>query len=119
MDMLRRDPNDREGRWLLNLAHMTLGNWPAGVPKELLVPPERFASEHELPRFRDVAVECGLGIPTTSGGICAEDFDRDGFLDVLRSEEHTSESSHSQISYAVFCLKKKKDLSLHALSANH
>src|SRR2546427_1977966 len=27
---------------------------------------------------------------------------------VLRSEEHTSDSSHSQISYAVFCLKKKK-----------
>src|SRR2546430_3931834 len=27
---------------------------------------------------------------------------------VLRSEEHTSNSSHSQISYAVFCLKKKK-----------
>src|SRR3989475_8715953 len=26
----------------------------------------------------------------------------------LRSEEHTSDSSHSQISYAVFCLKKKK-----------
>src|SRR2546430_17451355 len=26
---------------------------------------------------------------------------------VLRSEEHTSEPSHSQISYAVFCLKKK------------
>src|SRR5206468_12485157 len=25
-----------------------------------------------------------------------------------RSEEHTSESSHDQISYAVFCLKKKK-----------
>src|SRR2546430_5761216 len=26
-----------------------------------------------------------------------------------RSEEHTSELSHSQISYAVFCLKKKKN----------
>src|SRR5206468_8989747 len=26
----------------------------------------------------------------------------------LRSEEHTSNSSHDQISYAVFCLKKKK-----------
>src|SRR5690349_23285033 len=25
-----------------------------------------------------------------------------------RSEEHTSESSHVEISYAVFCLKKKK-----------
>src|SRR2546427_9582879 len=28
--------------------------------------------------------------------------------DITRSEEHTSDSSHSQISYAVFCLKKKK-----------
>src|SRR5947208_4714559 len=28
-------------------------------------------------------------------------------LDVLRSEEHTSDSSHQIISYAVFCLKKK------------
>src|SRR2546427_7962638 len=27
---------------------------------------------------------------------------------VTRSEEHTSELRHSQISYAVFCLKKKK-----------
>src|SRR2546427_6957797 len=27
-----------------------------------------------------------------------------------RSEEHTSDSSHSQISYAVFCLKKKKKI---------
>src|SRR5438874_7459425 len=27
---------------------------------------------------------------------------------VRRSEEHTSESSHVEISYAVFCLKKKK-----------
>src|SRR5438309_11219583 len=26
-----------------------------------------------------------------------------------RSEEHTSELSHSSISYAVFCLKKKKN----------
>src|SRR2546430_6037734 len=26
-----------------------------------------------------------------------------------RSEEHTSELRHSQISYAVFCLKKKKE----------
>src|SRR5438477_3202588 len=29
-------------------------------------------------------------------------------LAFLRSEEHTSESSHMSISYAVFCLKKKK-----------
>src|SRR5271167_5052048 len=31
-----------------------------------------------------------------------------GHLRRSRSEEHTSESSHVSISYAVFCLKKKK-----------
>src|SRR3712207_8476121 len=30
-----------------------------------------------------------------------------GVVPVDRSEEHTSESSHANISYAVFCLKKK------------
>src|SRR5690242_21240073 len=29
-------------------------------------------------------------------------------IENFRSEEHTSESSHMSISYAVFCLKKKK-----------
>src|SRR5688572_32539540 len=31
----------------------------------------------------------------------------------VRSEEHRLNSSHSQISYAVFCLKKKKQLTKH------
>src|SRR3712207_7183626 len=31
-----------------------------------------------------------------------------GVVEDLRSEEHTSELSHANISYAVFCLKKKK-----------
>src|SRR3712207_8928874 len=30
----------------------------------------------------------------------------------LRSEEHTLNSSHANISYAVFCLKKKKKISI-------
>src|SRR5437868_12095715 len=30
-------------------------------------------------------------------------------LELVRSEEHTSELSHVSISYAVFCLKKKKN----------
>src|SRR2546430_9833478 len=34
--------------------------------------------------------------------------DRRLVREAARSEEHTLNSSHSQISYAVFCLKKKK-----------
>src|SRR5699024_4038459 len=40
--------------------------------------------------------------PSTS-----EQAERDDIHKVSRSEEHTSESSHVSISYAVFCLKKK------------
>src|SRR3712207_7261926 len=33
-----------------------------------------------------------------------------GALTAARSEEHTSEPSHANISYAVFCLKKKNNI---------
>src|SRR2546430_12780360 len=36
--------------------------------------------------------------------------------DTERSEEHTLNSSHSQISYAVFCLKKKKKNKHHSIT---
>ena len=39
------------------------------------------------------------------------------FEDHCRSEEHTSElQSHSFISYAVFCLKKKKNIKYHLIT---
>ena len=34
---------------------------------------------------------------------------KDYSASINRSEEHTSDSSHVSISYAVFCLKKKKN----------
>src|SRR2546426_7419879 len=40
-------------------------------------------------------------------------------LSVSRSEEHTSDSSHLVISYAVFCLKKKKNRTSSAHTTSH
>src|SRR3712207_7005369 len=37
------------------------------------------------------------------------ELDEDGRYASFRSEEHTSNSSHANISYAVFCLKKKNN----------
>jgi hypothetical protein len=85
MPALERSPDDDEYRWMLNLAHMTLGSWPDAVPERFRIGPERFASDHPLPRFADVAPQCGLAHSSISGGVCLEDFDRDGFLDVLVS----------------------------------
>src|SRR2546430_4520009 len=50
--------------------------------------------------------EQGLDHVDLSGDLGAAQ-DRDERPLGMRSEEHTLNSSHSQISYAVFCLKKK------------
>src|SRR5689334_24013793 len=57
---------------------------------------------------RVVVAELALGPDDPLGERGLGDEERPGDLR-RRSEEHTSELSHSSISYAVFCLKKKKD----------
>jgi len=79
-------PGDIETRWLLNLAHMTLGTWPGGVPKEHLIAPSLFASAEDLGRFKDVAAAAGLDDFSQAGGLIADDFDNDGLLDVVTSD---------------------------------
>jgi hypothetical protein len=76
--------------WLLNLAHMTLGTWPAGVPKEYALPASAFAPECDFPAFENIAPLLGLDTFGLAGGIVVDDFDGDGCLDVLRSDWHTS-----------------------------
>jgi hypothetical protein len=78
------DP-DFSARWLTNLAYMTLGEYPDGVPKDLLIPEESFASDEPFPQFPNVAFSAGLLIFALAGGAVAEDFDRDGFVDLLVS----------------------------------
>src|SRR5258708_23657309 len=61
----------------------------------------------------DFTAPCAL-VPSNPGmtGTCnAKDFESPSRTRVQegRSEEHTSNSSHQIISYAVFCLKKKKN----------
>jgi hypothetical protein len=70
-------------RWLLNLASMTLGEWPDGVPEAQRIPAATFASDEPFPRFRDVAPQLGLNLESPSGGVAIEDYDGDGRLDVF------------------------------------
>jgi hypothetical protein len=82
---LRADPEDLTSRWLYNLAAMTVGEYPEGVPPEWLVPPEVFASGHDVGRFVDVAPGTGLATVGLAGGVAVEDFDGDGYLDLMVS----------------------------------
>ena len=86
LEVLDRRPNHIASRWLLNLAYMTVGEYPENIPPKFLVPPERFESGHEFPRFRDVAPKLGLSTVSLSGGAIADDFDNDGRLDIVVSD---------------------------------
>jgi hypothetical protein len=86
-------PGSREAlrvRWLLNLAFMTLGRYPEGVPEAYRIPPEAFRSDEPFPRFREIAPEVGLGRFDLAGGAIAEDFDGDGLLDLMVSSSDTA-----------------------------
>ena len=83
--LLSANPQDASARWLLNLAYMQLGRYPADVPAAYLIPASLFKSEYPLPRFDDVATEAGVGITGHAGGVVMEDFDGDGLLDLAIS----------------------------------
>ncbi len=82
-------PEDSElylaARWLLNIAYMTVGEHPSGVPARHLLPPDAFASEAEIPRFENVSVRVGLDTLSLAGGAIVDDFDEDLDLDVMVS----------------------------------
>ncbi len=84
-EQLSEFPDDLRGRWLLNLAYMTLGEHPGRVPPSLLISPAAFASDHDIHRFPDVAGGLGLDLDTLSGSVVMDDFDGDGHLDLMIS----------------------------------
>jgi hypothetical protein len=76
-------PDDFGIRWLLNLAHMTLGEYPQKVDPRYLISIDSWAkSEFDIGRFRDMAHQAGVDRFGMSGGGVLEDFDNDGLLDL-------------------------------------
>ena len=85
-EYLAKFPDDLEIRWLLNLAHMTLGEYPDQVDPRFRLDLSRFLkSEFDVGKFRDVGHLVGVNRLNQSGGAIMEDFDNDGLLDVTVS----------------------------------
>lgn len=82
---LEREPSSLEIRWLLNVAYQTLGGYPDKVPKAYLIPPAAFESKEDIGRFVDVAPALGLDKIGAAGGSIVDDFDNDGFLDIVET----------------------------------
>ena len=83
--ILKDDPEDLTSRFLLNVAYMNLGEYPQGVPAEYVIHPEQFKSDYEIGKFPNIAANLGIDFFTRSGGVCVEDFNNDGNLDIVAS----------------------------------
>jgi hypothetical protein len=84
-DVLREFPDNLKARWLLNVASMTVGDYPHKIPPPLLIPPSAFASDYDIKRFTNVAAGVGLELFGWAGGVIMDDFDNDGYLDLMMS----------------------------------
>ena len=82
-EYLERFPDDLQVRWLLNIAHMTLGEHPHKVDPKYLVSLEHYLSnEFNIGKFRDIGQQAGVNRFNMAGGAVMEDFDNDGRLDL-------------------------------------
>jgi tetratricopeptide (TPR) repeat protein len=88
---------DLQVKWLLNLAYMTLGKYPSGVPQKYLLPLSSFGtsgSGESVGRFTDVAPQAGLNLFSMASGVIVDDFENNGRLDVVTSSFDACEPMH-------------------------
>ena len=83
--LLQADPNDLNSLWLLNIAYMTLGEYPAKVPKQWLIPNLDKRNPVPVKAFVDIGADLKVMTNDRSGGVIVDDFDNDGNLDIVTS----------------------------------
>ena len=57
---LKRFPGNYKAKWLLNIAYMTIGEYPVGVPNEYYIDFKKFPQYNGLSYFNNLAIELGV-----------------------------------------------------------
>ena len=70
-----------------------MGGYPDEVPESYRLPPRTFQSAGTMPRFTNIAPALGLDTFDMCGGAVADDFDNDGYLDIVVSTWDTRDRS--------------------------
>lgn len=93
--ILKKNPEDYEARWLLNIAYMTLGKYPAGVPSQWLIAGlDHDPSDVSIKPFKDIAPQLGLNRRNSAGGAVIDDLNNDGVNDIVTSDWGLDGSMH-------------------------
>jgi len=91
--LLALEQADYDTQWLLNITYMTLGEYPQKVPKKWLVP-NLDAAGYPLRPFLDMATDLKVIANNRSGGSITDDFDNDGYLDIVTSAWDLTDPMH-------------------------
>ncbi|MGC4038661.1 MAG: CRTAC1 family protein [Chitinophagaceae bacterium] len=92
--LLLENPGDVESRWLMNIAYMTIGGYPAELPTGQALTIKNKDSAGMVQPFTDVAANVGLNIRNQAGGSIVDDFNNDGYLDIITSSWSLKEPMH-------------------------
>ena len=86
-------PNDNY-KWLLNLAHMTIGEHPNNVPERYRINyPNWNIEQKKIKAFKEVSLKLGIAQDGLSGGVSIDDFNNDGLLDIFITSYGMSDQS--------------------------
>ncbi|MFQ5925958.1 MAG: FG-GAP-like repeat-containing protein [Terriglobia bacterium] len=83
--VLKENPEHVQAQWLLNISRMATDDYPAGVPESLRLPEGALEPEAPFPFWQDRAPDVGINAFDLAGGAIMDDFDGDGFLDLITS----------------------------------
>lgn len=96
--ILEKEPMDFESRWILNIAYMTVGEYPTQVPTKFLIPDlDKDPTEENFKPFVDIAPMLGIISSNLAGGAITDDFNGDGFLDIITSDWSLKGTMHCYI----------------------
>ncbi|HAD14892.1 MAG TPA: hypothetical protein DCF33_20885 [Saprospirales bacterium] len=91
--LLKLDPKQYDAIWLLNIAYMTLGEYPSKVPTKWLIAGLNQA-DYVIKPFVECAAALKVQVNNRAGGSIADDFDNDGFLDLVTSAWDLEDPMH-------------------------
>lgn len=83
--ILQKYPEDLRSQWLLNVAYMTVGEYPDKIPAAYRIDPKYLKSEYDLPTFENISIFMGVDDTGLAGGVITDDFNNDGFIDIIVS----------------------------------
>lgn len=92
--LLNYFPNNYTYHWLLNLSYMAIGKYPDEVPQQWVIPNLEGEELTHSSRYRDVAQMSGIDGFGRAGGSAVEDYDQDGFYDIISSSWGLSDQVH-------------------------